>query len=139
MLEKVKVSKYYSLANITLGIYYSKVIGDSLRGYEYGLTAINDCTDLNILMQFAELSILAKKYTECAEFIKNNKLDERLGRFKLYLLTCYEKLNMLDDALAIINGDLVIPDMREGEYSIYAVYLEVYKKVIALRQKCSNF
>jgi hypothetical protein len=37
---------------------------------------------------------------------------------------------MLDSALEILNGDFVVPDLREGEYSIYSVYVEVYKKLI---------
>ena len=65
-----------------------------------------------------------------------DNLDKKLGRFKLYLLTCYEKLDMLDNAIKILNGDFVVPDLREGEYSIYSVYVEVYKKIIKKQRNC---
>ena len=37
---------------------------------------------------------------------------------------------MIDSALEILNGDFEVPDIREGEYSIYSVYVDIYKKVI---------
>ena len=130
MLKKVNPSKYYALSNITLAIYYSKVKNEYLLGYNYAKKAIENTCDTNIYMTYAELSIMANKYKECIDFILTNGLDKKQGRFKLYLLTCYEKLDMIDSALEIINGDFVVPDIREGEYSIYSVYVDVYKKVI---------
>ncbi len=130
MLKNVGEGKYFALSNITLAIYYSKVIGEYEKGYNYAKKAIKRTTDKNIFMTYAEICILAKKYRECISFILDNNLDKLRGRFKLYLLTCYEKLDMIDNALEIINGDFLVPDIREGEYSIYSVYVDIYKKVI---------
>ena len=130
MLEKVGKGEYYALSKITLAIYYAKVKGDALKGYDYAVEAIKNSCDKDVLLAYADVAVLAKKYKECIATIMQNGLDKKCGRFKLYLLTCYEKLDMLDSALEILNGDFLVPDIREGEYSIYSVYVDIYKKVI---------
>ena len=130
MLKKVKKGKYFALASITIAIYYSKVEKKYLKGYKYALKAIKNSEDTNVYLSYCDVAVLAKKYKQCIKTILSDNLDKKLGRFKLYLLTCYEKLDMLDEAIQILNGDFVVPDLREGEYSIYSVYVEVYKKLI---------
>ena len=53
------------------------------------------------------------------------------GRIQMYRAKCFVELGELEKAKAILSSNLVIPDIREGEYSISAIWLELYRRIIA--------
>ena len=49
----------------------------------------------------------------------------------MYLGNCYVQLGDIENALNYINKDLVIADMKEGEYSISNIWVELYRKILS--------
>ena len=44
---------------------------------------------------------------------------------------CYAKIGDIDGALGFINESLIVDDIREGEYSLSSIWVEIYKRVLA--------
>lgn len=81
---------------------------------------------------FGELCITASEpqifidYVDGAiEEIKND------GRIKMYYGNCLIMQDKIDEAKEYINKQLVIPDIREGEYSISNIWVELYRREMA--------
>ena len=51
----------------------------------------------------------------------------------MFVGKCYIALNKVDEAEKYINKELSLPDLREGEYSITNLWVEMYRKKIANR------
>ena len=98
------------------------------KGYEYICQAVNlEKNDISLLILYGEISIKAKRYKDflaLSECVSN-------GRIQMYRAKCFVELGELEKAKAILSSNLVIPDIREGEYSISAIWLELYRRVIA--------
>lgn len=98
------------------------------KGYEYICQAVRlEKNDVSLLILYGEISIKAKRYKDfltLSECISN-------GRIQMYRAKCFVELGELEKAKAILSSNLVIPDIREGEYSISAIWLELYRRIIA--------
>jgi hypothetical protein len=51
---------------------------------------------------------------------------------------CLCKVGDVDGAIEIINKDLVVDDIKEGEYSLSAVWVEIYAKKMAKEENVSE-
>lgn len=49
----------------------------------------------------------------------------------MYLGSCLVSQESLEEAKKHINSEIVIPDIREGEYSISNIWIELYRKEMA--------
>ena len=98
------------------------------KGYEYIYQAISlRKTDVPLLILYGEIAIKAKRYKEFLS-LSNGVLS---GRIQMYRAKCFAELGQLKEAKEILLSELVIPDIREGEYSIFAIWCELYRRIIA--------
>ena len=67
-------------------------------------------------------------YENSCEEIKNT------GRVKMYVGQCYTMVGNIEKAEEFINEKLLVPDVREGEYSISNCWV-LLKKAIMARDK----
>ena len=51
---------------------------------------------------------------------------------------CYAKIGDTDNALRFINENLIVDDIKEGEYSLSAIWTDIYRRVIA-KEKSVDF
>ncbi len=81
---------------------------------------------------FAELSIKANMPQEFLDYYSTacEKVKQD-GRIKMYVGNCLILCNRLKEAKEYINADLVIPDIREGEYSISNFWIDLYRREMA--------
>ena len=52
----------------------------------------------------------------------------------MLLGACYARVGELERATEYINGSLVVCDLKEGEYAISSIWLEMYKKILAKKR-----
>ena len=53
------------------------------------------------------------------------------GRLKMVLGACYAKIGDTERAREIINPDLQVDDIKEGEYALSAIWADIYRRVVA--------
>ena len=85
-----------------------------------------------LLIECAYSLMKAERYrdfTECYERASDSLKSN--GRLRMLLGACYAKLGDTDNALKHINRDLVVDDIKEGEYALSSIWLEIYRSVIA--------
>jgi hypothetical protein len=83
--------------------------------------------DISLLVLYGEISIKAKRYSDFLAL--SNGISN--GRIQMYRAKCFVEIGELEKAQAILSPDLVIPDIREGEYSISAIWQDLYRHIIA--------
>ena len=49
----------------------------------------------------------------------------------MYRAKALVETERLDEAMAILTPELVIPDIREGEYALSAIWCDLYRRVIS--------
>jgi hypothetical protein len=54
---------------------------------------------------------------------------------RMLLGTCYTKLGNLARAEEFVNESLVVPDIREGEYALSNIWIELHAKRLAAERK----
>ena len=62
------------------------------------------------------------------------QMDEKFrqnGRIQFFVAVCLIKLAKLDEAKALLTEDLVVDDLKEGEYSISQLWVELYRLILA--------
>lgn len=97
------------------------------KGYEYISKAVSLKSDIALLVLYGEIAIKAKRYNDLLT-LSEGTLN---GRIQMYRAKCFVELGELEKAKAILSDSLVIPDIREGEYSISAIWCELYRRIIA--------
>ena len=122
---------YYSL--IALALIYANINEDYQKGFDLIEKAIKLKPDyLPLAYLYGEMSISSKNYQAFPEFVKNaSNQIKNSGRVQMYLGNCYVQLGDIENALNYINEDLVIADMKEGEYSISNIWVELYRKILS--------
>ena len=50
---------------------------------------------------------------------------------KMLVGECYSKIGQIDEAVKFINGELLVPDLMEGEYSLSNIWLGLYAQLLA--------
>ncbi len=120
------------LANASLALVCANFKHDENSAFEYALAAIKankNYLPLDIL--FGELCIKAEKYAEFAEFCESSRHAGDCGRIKMYFAKCLSELGKLDEAKKLLSDNLVVPDIREGEYSLFHIWVGLHAKIIA--------
>ena len=71
--------------------------------------------------------------------IFDNLSDElrQNGRLRMLLGVAYARLGELSLAQAEINSELIVDDIKEGEYSLSSIWVEIYTEILA-REKGVN-
>ena len=87
-----------------------------------------------LIIECGETLIKCKNYKRFIDlyFTLDDKVKSN-GRVRMLLGACYANLNMLDKAKQIINKDLVVDDIKEGEYALSAIWVGIYKKELAIK------
>ena len=71
----------------------------------------------------------------CSEWLEiYEQLDEKFksnGRICFFVAVSLIKLGKLDQAKALLTEDLVVDDLKEGEYSISQLWVELYRQIMA--------
>ena len=124
--------EFYNL--IALALYHTNLLGDNQTAFELAFEAAQlrpDYAPLVICM--GELAIRAKEYAKFVAFCGDCS-DEinRNGRVKMYLGQCLVMLGDCEAAEQYINVDLVVADVREGEYAISNIWVMLYRKKMAI-------
>ena len=119
---------YRNLAQIEKNEY-----GDFDKAVEYMEKAVDEKNDYQPLwVNYAEALFAVKNYEKWVEVYEKN-IPENLktnGRLKmLYALALSEGDRYLD-ALAILNDNFVMPDIKEGEFSISHIWLTIHRKLL---------
>lgn len=108
-----------------------KRCGDDLEsacGYMQKAIAIN-WEYRPLVIECAKLFTSANKYAEWIEIY--NKLNSKLkaeGRIKYLTAKAYIALDMLAKAEELVNKDLIINDLQEGELSLEYLWIELFSK-----------
>ena len=80
----------------------------------------------------------AERYADAAEMYGSFPASLREnGRIRMYIGACYTKLSDFARARALLCEDLIVPDIREGEYALSNVWIELYGKILAEEQGVS--
>ncbi len=77
----------------------------------------------------------AGKYADWIEIY--GTLCEKLrssGRLKMLTGACLAKSGKYDEALKYVNPSLVVPDIKEGEYSLSSIWTDIYRGIIARQE-----
>ncbi len=119
---------YYALAAMALlKAHVEDKLSESLELIKEAVALRPDYVSL--AHTFGELCITAESPEAFIEYV-NRACDEikQDGRVRMYLGNCYILCDRLEEAKNHINADLVIPDIREGEYSISNIWIQLYRR-----------
>lgn len=84
-----------------------------------------------ILVDTATTYLMAEKYNEWLEAYEQIGDMKADGRLKLYCVKALMAMERYDDATRILNYDLVMPDIKEGDTAISDVWFELYGKIVS--------
>lgn len=82
-------------------------------------------------VNYAEIMIAAQNYEKWTEAYST--LSENLkenGRLKMLYALCLTKSGKYKEALAIIANGFVMPDIREGEFSVSHIWLDIHRQIM---------
>ena len=112
---------------------YKNVFGDTEAAAEQILAAIALCnTYTPLCLECAEVLIHAGRYHTLADLYETfpEHIREH-GRMRMLLGTCYTKLSDFARAEQFVNESLVVADIREGEYALSNIWIELHAKRLA--------
>ena len=97
------------------------------------LAAIALCnTYAPLCLECAEVLIRAGRYHTLADLYETfPKHIRENGRMRMLLGTCYTKLSDFARAEQFVNESLVVADIREGEYALSNIWIELHAKRLA--------
>lgn len=85
-----------------------------------------------LIVEYAYACMSASAYgrfvSTCEKLPQKQKEN---GRVRMLLGACLNKIGDTEGAIAIINKDLVVDDIKEGEYALSAIWTDVYAQKIA--------
>lgn len=84
---------------------------------------------LPLLHLYGKIAINAERYGEYATLYEASAI--RSGRMQMYYAKALAEIGRLDEARAVLTKELIVPDIKEGEYAISKVWSCIYAKVIA--------
>lgn len=89
-------------------------------------------TSRHIAVETAETLLSAGRAADWVRIYATLPPDLREnGRLRMLLGGAYAEIGDLDAARAIITADLVVSDIKEGEYSLFAIWMKIYRKFLA--------
>lgn len=133
--DSVKTSEtFYSLS--ALALLLSNIFENHNEAVKYIEKAVKTAPDyLPCAIKFGEICIKAKDFQKFCNYYKTAPENiQKSGRIKMYVGQCLVETNELESAKLFINKNLVIEDIREGEYAVSNVWLMLYKREIALHE-----
>lgn len=96
-------------------------------------------TYVPLLVEYAYALMSAKRYNEYVKFYESlTSACQQNGRLRMLYGMCLCKVGDVDGAIKIINKDLVVDDIKEGEYSLSAVWVGIYAKKMAKEENVSE-
>lgn len=84
-----------------------------------------------ILVDTATTYLMAEKYQEWLEAYEQIGDMQGDGRLKLYCVKALMALERYDEASDILNYNLVMPDIKEGDTAISDVWFDLYAKILS--------
>ena len=123
--------EYYNLC--ALGLILINVREEFEQGYKF----IHEAVKLNpeyipLAIKFGEAAIKCEKYNDFISFYDNGKTElQSNGRMKMYVGQCLVGADRTEEAKKYINKELVVEDVREGEYAISNIWIMLYRKEMA--------
>lgn len=105
---------------------------DTDKAVDYMKKAISLKNDYQPLwVNYAESLIAAERYIAWIEEYRGlSDVLKKNGRLEMLYALCLSKTGGHQEALTILNDDFVMPDIREGEFSISHIWLEIHKAVM---------
>ncbi len=108
-----------------------------LNNHDKACDLILEAAEMNpdnreVLTALGEISIRAERPQLFIE--KFNNADSKLkiiGRLRMYMGQCLVMNRQIDEAKEYINGELLVPDIREGEYAISNIWVMLYRQELA--------
>ena len=123
-----------------LAMLYRNEYGDKKRAAELMEKAVSlkrDCKALWI--DFAETLLGAGEYSEWLERERNiPKGISANSRLQMYKAMCLLRLNEPEKAAEIIDDKFILEDVKEGEFSISALWNEIYGAIIAKKYRLAD-
>lgn len=120
------------LANASLALYEMNFTHNVHKAYEYISDAISEKSGyLPLDILYGEVCIKAQRYGEFVRFCEGAENAKVCGRIKMYLAKCLTEVGELDRAKSLLSSELLVPDIREGEYSLFHIWVGLYVKIIA--------
>ena len=123
-----------------LAMLYRNEYGDKKRAAELMEKVVSlkrDCKALWI--DFAETLLGAGEYSEWLE--RERKIPKSISansRLQMYKAMCLLRLNEPEKAAEIIDDKFVLEDVKEGEFSISALWNEIYGAIIAKKYRLAD-
>lgn len=126
--------EYYNLA--ALGLILINVREEFEEGYKYIVEAVKCNPEyIPLAIKFGEAAIKCGHYDDFITFYDNCNTEMKAnGRMKMYVGQCLVGADRIEDAKKYINKDLVVEDVREGEYAISNIWVMLYKKELAAKR-----
>jgi len=130
---------FYTSGSITalnltaLALYEDSIYHNREKAYILVNEAIKQRPDYYPLAcVYGEIGIRAEKYEQFCKYYENAPQSiKESGRMKMYVSQCCCCRDMLDVAESYLNENLVVPDVREGEYSMSNVWVMIKRKRLA--------
>ena len=112
---------------------YKNIYKDSELGAKYMLSAFELNSEyLPLVTETAYALINNMQYQKWLDLYEN--LSEELrrnGRLQMLNALCYTKLKQVKKALEIMRSDICVYDIREGEYSLSGIWMELHGIILA--------
>lgn len=127
---------FYSLT--ALALLLSCVFSEHTEGAEMARRAVRLAPeDVSVATRYGEIAIRAGRYEEFASYYEAAPAAIRKnGRIRMYVGQCLVELGRTEEAKAHINEDLVIEDFKEGEYSVFGIWCNLYRREMATERGC---
>lgn len=118
----------WALRNIA---FLKRFNGDNDDACRYILKAVSLNNSYRALViDCADILVKNEKYREWMDIYKKLSPDlQQTGRVKLYAAKAFIELDMLDEAKKLINKDLIVEDLQEGELTIEKLWDELYTRL----------
>ncbi len=128
---KANAWSYRNLAQIE-----KNIEGDYDSAAEHMVTALSLKKDyLPLAIECAYALMAAERYGEWVSLYETLPADIREnGRVRMLLGACYSRLGEAELAADIINASLTVDDIKEGEYSLSAIWIEIYGWIMAKKR-----
>lgn len=115
-----------------IAMIYRNEQGNIKKALEYMEKAFRlNKTCRGILVEMATTYLMAEKYEEWLEAFETIGDFKNDGRLKLYKARALMALERYEEAATILNHNLVMPDIKEGDTAISDVWFELYGKFIS--------
>ena len=88
-------------------------------------------SDRNLAVDYAETLIAAKQYEKWLEIYENDLSHElKSSRLKMLAAHCAAELGMSELAIGYLTNDFLMPDLKEGEFSVFAIWLKAHADIM---------